>query len=88
LYLNTLINVIIYLTQRRFPQSPKEHEPNHIHALYGEYTGEFNISTLEMIQGDLPPKAHELVKEWLQLYKDDLQDMWDKQFIYKLPPLK
>ena len=43
---------------------PKEHEPSHIHALYGEYLGEFNIRTMEMIQGDLPKKAQELVKEW------------------------
>lgn len=67
---------------------PKEHEPSHIHALYGEYMGEFNISTLEMIQGDLPPKAQELVKEWLHIYEDELQKMWDKQTIHKLPPLK
>lgn len=40
---------------------PKEHEPSHIHALYGEYMGEFNIRTLEMIEGDLPKKAQELV---------------------------
>ena len=36
---------------------PKEHEPSHIHALYGEYVGEFNIRTFKMIEGDLPPKA-------------------------------
>lgn len=66
---------------------PKEHEPSHIHALYGEYIGEFNIRTTEMMKGDLPKKAQELVKEWLTLYQDDLQNMWDKQQIEKLPPL-
>ena len=35
---------------------PKEHEPSHFHALYGEYIGEFNIQTMEMIQGDLPKR--------------------------------
>lgn len=35
----------------------KEHEPSYIHALYGEYMGEFNIQTMEMLQGDLPRKA-------------------------------
>ena len=29
---------------------PKEHEPSHIHALYGEYVGEFNIKTHEMMR--------------------------------------
>ena len=66
---------------------PKEHEPSHIHALYGEYVGEFNILTLDMIQGDLPKKAQELVREWIGLHQDELQDMWDKQKIVKLPPL-
>ena len=66
---------------------PKEHEPSHIHALYGEYVGIFDINTREMIQGDLPPKAQALVKEWLSLYSDELQKMWDSQNIVKLPPL-
>ena len=66
---------------------PKEHEPSHIHALYGEYMGEFNVRTLEMMQGDLPNKAQELVREWLSLYQNELQNMWDQQQIRKLPPL-
>lgn len=66
---------------------PKEHEPSHIHALYGEYMGEFNIQTLEMIQGDLPRKAQELVIEWLKNHQNELQKMWDSQTIQKLPPL-
>ena len=66
---------------------PKEHEPSHIHALYSEYLGEFNILTMEMIQGDLPKKAQELVREWLSLHQSELQEMWEKQQIGKLPPL-
>lgn len=66
---------------------PKEHEPSHIHALYGEYLGEFNIRTMEMIEGDLPKKAQELVREWLTLHQDALQSMWERQQIEKLPPL-
>lgn len=67
---------------------PKEHEPSHFHALYGEYMGEFNIKTMSMIKGDLPRKAQELVKEWLSIHQCELQDMWDKQQIWKLPPLQ
>ena len=66
---------------------PKEHEPSHIHAIYGEYVGEINIKTMEMIEGDLPKKALELVKEWLEIHQDELQEMWEKQNIRKLPPL-
>ena len=66
---------------------PKEHEPSHIHALYGEYMGEFNIRTLEMIEGDIHKKAQELVTEWLKLHQTALHTMWDEQKIGKLPPL-
>ena len=66
---------------------PKEHEPSHIHALYGEYVGLFEIQTMKMVEGDLPRKAQELVEEWLRKYNCELQEMWDKQEIYQLPPL-
>ena len=67
---------------------PKEHEPSHIHALYGEYMGEFNVQTMEMIQGDLPRKAQALVCEWLRMHQAELQQMWDEQKIQRLPPLE
>lgn len=67
---------------------PKEHEPSHIHALYGEYMGEINIRTGEMLVGDLPAKAQELVREWLSEHRDELQKMWEEQTIRKLPPLE
>ncbi len=66
---------------------PKEHEPSHIHALYGEYIGIFDLKTLEMTDGDLPQKAQNLVKEWLAINKEKLQKMWETQKIEKLPPL-
>lgn len=67
---------------------PKEHEPSHIHALYGEYIGIFDIKTHEMTNGDLPPKAQAMVKEWLTVYDEKLQTMWNSQRIGKLPPLE
>lgn len=66
---------------------PKEHEPSHIHALYGEYMGIFDLKSLEMTEGDLPRKAQELVKEWLTTHQEDLLKMWNEQNIWKLPPL-
>ena len=66
---------------------PKEHEPSHIHALYGEYIGVFDLKTRKMTDGDLPSKAQELVEEWLDIYYKELQEMWDSQKIGKLPPL-
>lgn len=66
---------------------PKEHEPSHIHALYGEYVGIFEIDTMEMTAGDLPKKAQELVKDWMMKNQDELLKMWGIQELKKLPPL-
>lgn len=67
---------------------PKEHEPSHIHALYGEKVGIFNLQTLEMIEGDLPARAKELVTEWLTKHQKELLNMWKSQKIEKLPPIE
>lgn len=66
---------------------PKEHEPSHIHAIYGDYLGVFDIKSLEMTKGDLPIRIQKLVLKWLSEYKYELQKMWDSQQIGKLPPL-
>lgn len=66
---------------------PKEHEPSHLHALYGEHIGIFNLQTMEMTEGDLPKKAQELVREWMRLHQDALLEMWNSQNLHKLPPL-
>ena len=67
---------------------PKEHNPAHIHALYNEYLGSFNIHSIEMTEGDLPKKAQALVKEWINMHKDELIKMWNTQELTKLPPLE
>ena len=66
---------------------PKEHEPSHIHALYGETIGIFDLKTMEMTKGDMPKRAQELVKEWIAVNQEELLKMWDEQDIKKLPPL-
>ena len=67
---------------------PKEHNPAHIHALYNEHVGIFNIHSFEMTEGDLPKKAQALVKEWINMHKDELIKMWNTQELTKLPPLE
>ena len=65
-----------------------EHNPPRFHALYDEYMGEFDINTLKMIQGDLPPRAISIVLEWAKLNQTELLEMWNTQKIHKLQPLK
>jgi hypothetical protein len=68
-----------------FQQS--EHNPPHIHAIYGEYIGEIAINDGNLLEGDLPPKALKLVQEWIKQNKDKLLEIWNSQEFKKLPPL-
>ena len=47
-----------------FQQS--EHNPPHIHAIYGENVGIIDINTGEMLEGDLPIRALKLAQEWIK----------------------
>ena len=42
-----------------FQQS--EHNPPHIHAIYGENMAAININSGEVLEGELPPKALAMV---------------------------
>ena len=66
---------------------PKEHEPSHLHALYGEHIGIFDLKTMNMAEGDLPTRAQQLVQEWMSAHQDRLLEMWDTQKLEKFPPL-
>lgn len=65
-----------------------EHNPPHIHVIYGEYIGVIDIKTLEMLTGDLPNKALSIVKEWAKVHQKELIDMWQSQDIKPLPPIE
>lgn len=65
-----------------------EHNPPHIHVVYGEYLGVIDLRTLEMLEGDLPRKALSLVQEWTGQHQAELMEMWTTQNIRALPPLE
>lgn len=68
-----------------FQQS--EHNPPHFHCLYGEYVGVFEISTLKMMEGDLPEKAQKMVCEWAARHQEKLMEIWETQKFVNIPPL-
>ncbi len=65
-----------------------DHPPPHFHVVYGEYVGLFDIKTFEMIEGDLPKRAKNLVVEWAKLNQVEIKAMWDSQEFHKLKPLE
>lgn len=38
--------------------------------------------------GEMPTKAKQLIKEFINLHRDELLTMWETQNIRKLPPLE
>lgn len=45
---------------------PSEHNPPHIHAIYGENAASIEIETGAIIDGYLPGKALSLTQEWME----------------------
>lgn len=66
----------------------REHNPPHIHAIYGEYVAVISINDFEVIEGDLPNKAVSLVLEWMSIHKEELLIIWNTQNFKQLAPLE
>ncbi|PWL80788.1 MAG: DUF4160 domain-containing protein [Clostridia bacterium] len=66
----------------------KEHNPPHVYAITNDFAAPFLISTGELIEGEFPPKARGLVKEFILKYQNELLTMWETEQYVKLPPLE
>lgn len=64
-----------------------EHNPPHVHAIYGEDAEAFDIRTGTLIDGGLPARASDLVREWIVIHRSELLEMWETQEFRKLDPL-
>ena len=64
-----------------------DHNPPHFHAIYNESNALYHIETGEVIEWDLPIRAHKLVQEWAKLHISELMEMWNSQELHQLPPL-
>ena len=65
-----------------------EHNPPHIHAIYGDDTAEITIQDGKILEGHLPPKALSMVREWIDLNKTNLMTIWKTQEFRALKPLE
>ncbi|MCI5620488.1 MAG: DUF4160 domain-containing protein [Lachnospiraceae bacterium] len=75
------ITIKMYLRQ-------KEHNPPHIHAIYGDCIGVFSILDGEMFEGDIPSKGQQMVKEFIGFYRQRLLEMWETQKFEPLSPIE
>ena len=66
----------------------REHNPPHVHAIYGEYMGMFSLLTAEMFEGDIPMREQTLVKKFIEQNREKLKQMWETQAFEMLPPIE
>ncbi len=69
-----------------------DHPPPHFHAEYGEYEALIAIADGRIIAGSLPTRAFHLVREWVAIHRDELEDLWQiarqSKPLRKLEPLE
>lgn len=53
-----------------------DHPPPHFHARYGEFEATINIGTLDVLEGQLPRRALNLVQERAMIHREELLEDW------------
>ncbi len=56
----------------------EDHSEPHLHAYYGEHEASVTIESAEISAGALPPRVTRLVKEWIELHREELRENWDR----------
>ncbi|PYS66139.1 MAG: transcriptional regulator [Acidobacteria bacterium] len=68
-----------------------DHAPPHFHAKYSGQEALYEIDTLRLYRGRLPPRAHSLVLEWADMHRNELRDNWRRaqrhQTLHSIEPL-
>jgi hypothetical protein len=57
----------------------RRHPRPHFHALYAEDSAVYGIRTGEVLTGQLPRRAHHLVRAWWKLHRTELAENWKRQ---------
>jgi hypothetical protein len=54
-----------------------DHAPAHFHVRYAEQKAVIGIDPIELLAGELSPKARALVIEWAELHQEELMADWE-----------
>lgn len=65
-----------------------EHNPPHIHAIYNDHVAAIDFVTGKVLEGHLPPKAMNMVQEWISIHRTELKTIWETQEFKPLAPLE
>nr|VFK21511.1 MAG: protein of unknown function (DUF4160) [Candidatus Kentron sp. LPFa]VFK35187.1 MAG: protein of unknown function (DUF4160) [Candidatus Kentron sp. LPFa] len=62
--------------------------PRHIHIEYGEHMAVMELENLDIVEGRLPKRCRQLVREWAKIHQQKLIEMWDTQNFHRVDPLE
>jgi hypothetical protein len=69
-----------------------DHNPPHFHVRHGSRRGRFTVEPPMMVEGDLGPRARNLVLEWTNLHQSELLVEWDnarnQKPLFQIDPLE
>ena len=69
-----------------------DHAPPHFHARYGDSEIRVNIENGDIMSGNFPKRAENLVLEWYKLHREDLLNDWqlavERRPLNKIEPLE
>ena len=54
-----------------------DHNPPHFHAVYEGRKAVFEIHTLQMTEGTLPPRVRGFIVEWAAQHQEELLAAWE-----------
>jgi hypothetical protein len=55
-----------------------EHPPPHFHVQYGGHRASISIDGFDVLDGDLPVRAHRLIREWAGAHQAELRENWQR----------
>ncbi len=65
-----------------------EHNPPHIHAIYNDNVAAIDFVSGKVLEGHLPPKAMNMVQEWITIHREELKNIWETQEFKSVEPLE
>ncbi len=63
------------------------HKTPHIHGIYGGKDASFELENGDLIEGSLGKKQDALVKAWILIHQQELQELWDTKTQKQIEPL-
>ncbi len=62
-----------------------DHSPPHFHALYSGKEAIFDINTLGLLRGNIPPRVAGMIVEWGLEHQEELKKAWKEAMSGKNP---